>query len=368
MKAIVLTCNTGQGHNSAGKAIQEEFQRRGGSCEVVDALSFLGKHASEIIAGAFVNIAVKTPHAFGFMYNAGEAISNDKLKSPVYFANKLYAENLYAYITQNHFDAAICPHLFPMEALTYLKSQRSLHTACFAISTDYTCIPFLEETAMDKVFIPHQELTDEFIRRGFSPAVLLPTGIPVSDKFKVTVSKTEARKQIGASPDTTLYLVMTGGEGCGNATDLTMKLLQRDPKSQVFVMTGHNKDLLAHISDTFKTDSRVKAIEFTKDIPVFMDACDVLLTKPGGLSSTEAAVKNVPFIHTPPIPGCETQNARFFSEHGMSVMAADDESAIMNACRLATDAPACLRMKEAQQQYINSNAAADIYDAIAASL
>ena len=98
MKTVILTCNTGQGHNSAGLAIAEEFRRHGDECEFKDALSFLGEKASELIAGSFVNIAVKTPRAFGFMYQAGEQISSDKLKSPVYFANALYAENLLRYL------------------------------------------------------------------------------------------------------------------------------------------------------------------------------------------------------------------------------------------------------------------------------
>ena len=87
-----------------------------------------------------------------------------------------------------------------------------------------------------------------------------------------------------------------------------------------------------------------------------MDACDVLLTKPGGLSSTEAAVKGVPLVHVAN-PGVEALNAQFFAERGMSIFASSEDSAADNAIRLAADAPARARMLEAQRQYLVRNAA-----------
>ena len=97
MKAVLLTCNTGQGHNAAALSISNTLTTRGVHCETLDALAFLGEGVSDAIAGTFVNIAVKTPRAFGFLYQAGEFISSDKRKSPVYYANALYAENLHRY-------------------------------------------------------------------------------------------------------------------------------------------------------------------------------------------------------------------------------------------------------------------------------
>ena len=120
MKAVLLTCSTGQGHNSAALAVRQALEARGATCETRDALAFLGNNVSEAITSAFVNIAIKTPRAFGFLYAAGEFVSSNKRKSPVYFANALYAENLRRSLEEEEFDAAICPHLFPAEALTYL--------------------------------------------------------------------------------------------------------------------------------------------------------------------------------------------------------------------------------------------------------
>lgn len=359
MKTVILTCSTGQGHNSAALAVREALEERGAVCEVRDALAFLGDNVSDAITGAFVNIAVKTPRAFGFMYAAGEFIRSDKRKSPVYFANALYAENLRRYLEEEEVDAAVCPHLFPAEALTYLKRKHALPARCYYVSTDYACIPFLEETDMDVVFTPHADLSGQFVRRGIRPERLFPTGIPVRNEYLSSQNRADARALLDLPAGLPCYLVMTGGEGCGDAGTLTKKLLERlkNRDARIVVLTGRNAALRESLETRFGEDVRVHAVAFTERVPLYMDACDVLLTKPGGISSTEAAVKGIPIVHTPPIPGVETHNAQFFAERGMSILAPTEDSAAENAIRLAGDAEQCARMLAAQRQYLDRGAA-----------
>lgn len=361
MRAIILTGQTGQGHISAAKAIHESLQRRQIDAEITDTLSFVGKQASELIAAAFANITNNTPDLFGFIYKAGDALSSDKRKSPVYYANALYADKLYTYLRKNKFDAVICPHLFPAEALSFLKRERNLNVPAYYISTDYTCIPFIEELRMDGIFIPHKDLKTEFLEQGIPESDLICSGIPVSAKFRNTVPKAEARKRIGIPGKLPAFLIMTGGEGSGNAVALTGKLIEKaEDNIRIIILTGRNSKLKDTLQEKFTGDERVKAVGFTENVELYMDACDVLLSKPGGITSTEAAVKNIALVHTAPIPGVETKNARFFSRHGMSVMASGEDEAAVNAVRLAGDKEGMERMRDAQRQYINTGAADDI--------
>lgn len=358
MKAVLLTCSTGQGHNAAAQAISNTLTARGVTCETLDALSFLGEGVSDAIVGTFVNIAVKTPRAFGFLYQSGEFLSSDKRKSPVYYANALYAENLQRYLTDHAVDAAICTHLFPAEALTYLRRKRELATRAYFVSTDYTCIPFLEETGMDAVFVPHEDLVPQFIRRGVPADSLIVSGIPVLDKYRYATTQQDARNTLDLPPDVPCYLIMTGGEGCGDPLTMTRKLIERCKGTDIraIVMTGRNAPLGETLRRRFEGDPRVVTVPFTEQVSLYMDACDVLLTKPGGVSSTEAAVKCIPLIHTAPIPGCETLNAQFFAERGMSILAPNADSAADNAIRLGHDVRQRARMREAQRQYMPENA------------
>ena len=212
---------------------------------------------------------------------------------------------------------------------------------------------------MDAVFTPHPDLSDAFVKRGIPAELLLTSGVPVDQAFTAHVEKADARLTLDLPVDLPCYLVMTGGEGCGDAQTLTKKLLERlkGRDARIIVLTGHNGQLLRSLENRFGGDVRVLAVPFTNQVPLYMDACDVLLTKPGGISSTEAAVKGIPMVHTPPIPGVETLNAQFFSERGMSVFAPNEDSAAENAIRLAMDLPQRSRMLAAQKQYLSASAA-----------
>lgn len=212
------------------------------------------------------------------------------------------------------------------------------------------------------MFIPHADLTGAFVRRGVPGEKIVSSGIPVSSAYAAAVDKADARVALDLPASLPCFLVMTGGEGCGNAPELTKRLLEqlRGRDARILVLTGRNGSLLKQMETRFAGDARVLAVPFTDQVPLYMDACDVLLTKPGGVSSTEAAVKGIPMVHTPPIPGVETQNAQFFSERGMSVYAPSEESAAENAVRLSLDPQQRARMLAAQQQYLSAAAAEKI--------
>ncbi len=149
MKALILSCNTGQGHNTAGKALLEALTRRGIPAEMHDALAFGGRRASVVVSGGYVKMTQLRPAMFGRLYRAGELISSPRFKSPVYYANALYAGQLMRFIQDNGFDTVLCPHLFPAEALTWLRRRHGLKARVYGVATDYTCTPFWEETDVE---------------------------------------------------------------------------------------------------------------------------------------------------------------------------------------------------------------------------
>ena len=182
MKVLILSCNTGQGHNQAGRAIHEKLLERGVECEFVDTLSLVGQKTSDVVSNTYVSMTTHTPQLFHLLYKAGGAISNTRVKSPVYWANKLYREKLLTYLLENRVDAVVTPHLFPAETLTSLRRKGQLTVKTVAVATDYTCIPFWEETDMDYYVVPHRDLVDEFAGKGIPREKLLPFGIPVKNK------------------------------------------------------------------------------------------------------------------------------------------------------------------------------------------
>lgn len=363
MKILILSCNTGQGHNSAGNAVKEALEARGVLCDMVDALSFTRRrYTSALVSGTYIKMVSKVPHVFGGIYKVGDMISSPKIKSPVYFANALSAAKLGFFIESGGYDGVVMSHVFPAETLTRLKKHKRTRVRTYAVATDYTCTPFWEETNPDYFFIPHEDLAEEFHTKGIPMKKLVPTGIPVSAKYDIKLTKTEARDQLGLPRDAKIFLIMTGSMGFGDVSGIAYRLLERTKNENVriLVMTGRSEKLRCRIEEDFDGDDRVSPVPFTLQVPLYMDACDVLLTKPGGLTTTEAAVKRVPFILTKPIPGCETENAKFFSSHGMSAYVKKFRDIADVAADLSSDESAREKMLDYQERLMPRKAADSI--------
>ena len=147
---------------------------------------------------------------------------------------------------------------------------------------------------------------------------MYPLGIPVSKPFRTRGSRQEAREILGLPSRLPVFLIMTGSMGYGRIEDTIQELVNLyGSRAVIVVICGNNAKLKESLENQCKGHPNVIIQGFTKKIPLYMDACDVLFSKPGGLTSTEAAVKGVPLIHTAPIPGCETGTLPF-SQEGMS--------------------------------------------------
>lgn len=367
MKVLILSTGTGEGHNSAGKAVQEQFQKRGISCEMEDVLAFASEKAASYGKRIYVWSTVKATKVFKGAYRAGKAITSARRKSPVYYANALYAEKLYRYIVDNGYDTVVMPHLFPAEALTYMlrkhECRPDIHT--YFVGTDYTCIPFTEETEADYYFIAHEELLAEYIKKGIPKEKLIPTGIPVSDRFRNLPSREEARRALEMEPEGHCILIMTGSMGYGKIEALVRLLVSHmEEKDGIYILGGSNEKLKSRLREAYQGNERVCVLDYTNRTAEYLAAADLLFTKPGGLTSTEAAVAGIPLAHTRPIPGCEDCNQAFYNSHGLSVSADSERQLVEMAMDLLARPEECVRMTERQHQVINGNAAEDICEFI----
>ncbi len=361
MRLLILTCNTGEGHNSAAYALQEEALCQGHTAEIVDPLSLGSKHVGELASSIYNRMIQKAPELFGLIYRAGDVYSSTGIPSPVYFATSRYAQCLTKYIKEKQIDAVISTHLYGMEVVTAAKKQKDFKTPCSAVLTDYTCIPFLAETRQELYFIPHEDLKEEMIRHGIPEEKIFSHGMPIRKKFTNPIGRQNARNQLILPQNDRIYLIMTGGEGSGNVTDLCRELLRQESGSFLaIVMSGRNNGMKEEVERIFANEAKIQSVCFTEEVSLYMEAADVILSKPGGLSSTEIAALGVPLVHTMAIPGCETRNADFFSKRFMSVKASHAEEAIGSAWLLANHEPLAEKMREQQRKNIPLDAAEKI--------
>lgn len=360
MKALILTCNTGGGHNSASHAIAEAMTRNGDEAYVLDYLTLAGEGVSKLVGDGYVRVVKKTPRLFGFTYKLGMLISRITRKSLVYYVNGLMAKYLDSFIEENPVDVLIMPHIYPSETITYMKRKGMKLPLTVSVMTDYTCIPFWEETDADYYIIPHESLTKVFTRRGMPKEKLIPLGIPVSEVCRREISKESAREELGLSNDKKYILAAGGSMGAGDMKKMVESLLKSTDDEELIVICGSNKKVEKQLKKAFGKEERAHILGYTKQMSLYMRACDVLFTKPGGLTSTEAAVIGIPIVHTEPIPGCETANRKFFVKYGMSLSGRTVRGQVQAGLRILRDENEADRIVENQRKIINKTAADDI--------
>lgn len=365
METLILSCSTGGGHNAAGYAVKEELERRGHSVTMLDPYSLVGKQVDKKVGNTYIRMAQKTPRFFGFVYRLGNGYRRLPVHSPVYCVNQAMCDTMERFLNEHHFDVIIMPHVFPGEILTYMKNKGIAIPKTIFIATDYTCIPFTEEIQCDYYITPSPLLNDEFIRRGIAAEKLVSAGIPVKQEFGMDISCEEAKKRLGLD-EAKHYLLLSGGSiGAGkikNAICILEQYLAKHPDYHLIVICGNNEQLLCDLQKKYEGSRNITLLASTEQMALYLKACDAFLSKPGGLSSTEAAVAGIFLIHITPIPGCENKNMEFFGTHGMSIALGNDFGRLTPTLEQMQNPVYREQMKECQKKYVPRSAAADICD------
>ena len=373
MRILILSGNTGAGHNSAARAMQEYFCAQGCVCRILDGLQFLSRPKNEFICKSHVFLYRKLPMVYGMGYRLEEYQAQ---RQP--YQKKLNARaarmtrrslprrkrDLQTYLVDGGFDAVICVHVFAAKLMSELRRSGAVHIPCFFLATDYTCSPGVNQLDMDAWLIPHPELIPEFESYGIPREKLIPTGIPVRKGFYRRRPKAEARRELNLPEDRPIALLGCGSMGAASMGRKVLALVEALPKDALLVaICGNNRTLERNLRALIHTP-RLQVLGFTDRMSDYMDAADLFITKPGGLSTTEAATKGLPLVLFNAVPGCETHNLEFLLSIGCAV----SESGVLSLARcvnqMLEDPARCEELAGRCRAEFSHPAAERIYDAL----
>ncbi len=352
----MLSCNTGEGHNSTARAIIEVLEKRDIQCEIRDVLSCLSPRFSKFICGWHSRLYKYVPKLTAVSYRAFERNMDRDETTPVYEFLSLGANKVWKMLTIGNYDAVICVHVFSGMLMTEVRRAWGCTIPCYFVATDYTCSPMVEQCDMDGYFIPDAALSDEFIHAGIPDARLIPSGIPVRQEFYARQTQMAARKCTALPETGTVVLLMGGSMGCGPMRKIARDLTQRLPwDCTLVVFCGNNTKLLEDLSAL--TAPNLRALGYSREIPLYMDAADVVITKPGGLSTTEAAAKHLPMVLIDVVGGCEGKNFDFFLRRGYAVGSDNAETVVAQTLQLVEEPARRAQIRNALEQGFCGNAA-----------
>jgi len=366
MHVLILTCNTGGGHNACAKAIQQAFCSKGHICDIDDSLRFTSRSFSRFLSWGHVTMYRYFPGLFRWGYAKAEDHPTVlKEGSVVYKILTTGADKLRTLVQKEKYDAVIATHVFSGLLVTHMQRKDPLPLKTAFVATDYTCSPSAELSDVDRYFIPAESLTESFTGKGIAKDRIVASGIPVGQAFCTPIEKAAAKKQMGLDPKGIHLLMTCGSMGCGPMEQLTDLLSQNmDSNMALTVACGTNKKLTQRLAKKHAGNPRVHICGMVKDMPTLMASADLYMTKPGGLSVSEAAAQKLPMVLIDAVAGCESYNLDFFVKLGAAVTA-DSTDGLAECCiRLMRDPEILAAMSEHYAGMDQSRAAALVASAM----
>ncbi len=226
------------------------------------------------------------------------------------------------YISEGGYDTVICTHILSAIMLTHLQEQSPLSIGTAFVATDYTCYPGVGACRLEHVFVPDCTYVEAYSNTGIPWFKIVATGIPVHPEFFRRTEKHLAKGQLNIK-ETSVHLLMMGGSmGCGPMEEVVHHVARKLPEwAEVTIMCGTNKRLYRTLDRRYRLYGNIHIIGYSDAVSLYMDAADLYVTKPGGISVTEAATKNLPMVFVNAVAGCEQYNMEFFLKMGGAVTA-----------------------------------------------
>lgn len=320
-KVLLLSCSTGQGHNSCALAVKEYLEEQNVNCEIKDALAFISTKVSDFMAWGHCFMYRHLPGLFRWGYRYSEKHpAVFKEKSGIYKMLTSGAERIYQFIIREQFDGIICTHPFSAMILTHILKGHSIQIKTAFVATDYTCYPGMEFCNLQHYFVPSKCLVKEFEKSGIPRANIIAAGIPVCKKMYERTDKADAKRLLGIGSKNKHLLVMCGSMGCGPIAKIVKHISKRLAEDmELSVICGTNKQLQRKLEKKYRRNEKIHIVGYTSQMSLYMDSADLLLTKPGGISITESAVKKLPMVFVDAVAGCEQYNMDFFVKMGAAV-------------------------------------------------
>lgn len=318
MKALIFTVTAGQGHNQVAKVLCDNLMAVGVDALSIDAFEYITPVLKETISQGYLVSTKRLPKVYGKGYRMLEKRDQDSHDSVlVKFLNSILARKLIKFVESYEPDVIICTHVFAAIMVSHVASKLQIETKTVGIITDFTMHPYWEDAPMDFYITASELLNNQAEKKGILKNEILPIGIPINPKFSKKMDKSEARTLLGIENKRTV-LVMSGSMGYGKIATMVKKLDSSDLDFQIVSVCGNNERLKRRI-DNMRLRHKIYNYGFSDQVDIFMDAADCIITKPGGLTTSEALAKGLPIIMANPIPGQEDRNVEFLLNNGAAL-------------------------------------------------
>lgn len=312
MRRIIISyCQYGGGHSKAAQNLKEHIEKNYPDCDVFlfDCMKYINRVIDKVCDSTYSKITTNIPWFWGKVYYHTQDAIFEKIMS---LSNRVLAYKLGKLLKEFHPDLIISTHFFVGHMCSILKKKGKLNSKLSTVITDYGDDPYNEwitgHEYMDYIFVAHNEIKKILAQKGVSDKKLFDTGIPVSDNFLLEYNKQAILSELEFTESKKTILFFGGGEqglGKSKTLDIFETIVKDFPSIQLIAIAGKNENLKNTFEKIVRENNRsntIKVLGYTTKVAEYMNISDLVITKPGGLTSTESLVSKLPMIAINPIP------------------------------------------------------------------
>jgi processive 1,2-diacylglycerol beta-glucosyltransferase len=328
MRILIATVTAGAGHVAAAAALEEAWRAEHSEdvVERVDLVKFFSPLHRRVVSDGYVKLVERAPELWGMVFKKTD---DPKLARRLNRIKRLFPSNsrgrFERHLKQFKPDAVLCTHYSPLETLEHLRAKRAskqsrAKTAPFVASivTDFEAHALWMNHCVDLYCVAAEETKARLVARGAPTENVVATGIPISARFSSNPNRNSVRKTLGLRDDLPLILVLSGGFGMGPVAEILSELDKVGQQFQTIVVTGRNEELRRELAAADRKHP-THVLGFASNMHELMAIADLIVTKPGGLTSSEALAMGKPLFILNPIPGQEAANSDFLLERGAAM-------------------------------------------------
>ena len=326
-KILILYAKYGGGHCSAATAIKNYIENHFENTEtnMVDCIDYINRTVNKISTNAYKRITTSTPKLWKKVYYNSEKGTLSKISNE---SNKVMSRKLFHLVEEYKPDIIISTHMFSTQMISYLKKKGRINCKLATILTDFAPHDqwLVGNDYGDYFFVAHEKMKEMLINDfGISSSKVYVTGIPLSEKFSSNFDKEKIYESFKLSQDKEVILFFGGGE-FGLGKERTVRVLKalttHLDKYQIIAISGKNKKMneaFLNVAESLGNPEGLKIYTYISNVPEAMCISSLVVTKPGGLTSSESLASALPMLIINPIPGQEEENAEFLEQAGIAI-------------------------------------------------
>ena len=360
-RILLMYISQVSGHRQGAVAIAKSLKALNPDCEIlsINGFGYIYPLTEKIINTAYMGVIKRAPKIWEYLYDNPKIIKlSEKWKRSIH---KSSHKKLKPLIEEFKPDVVVCTQAFPCGMVADYKTAHRLSMTVVGVLTDYAPHLYWLHEGVDYYVVPSQEAHDRYVKEGIPAKQIKILGIPIRMKFAKVLNRQAIAGKLGLDLNIPTVLIMGGGQGLGPMKEAVKSLVRLSRTLQLIVICGTNVKLVHWIKKIQRqTDKKIIFYDYASNVDELMEVSTLIVSKPGGMTTSECLAKGLPMVIIDPIPGQEERNSQFLVNQGIAIRVEDKRHIARDINLLLNNPKQLAAMKEAALKNGKPRAAEDI--------